>query len=158
MAEIAVAEFDDREVRAFLKNLKGRLKDIKDGSRKYMGLLSAIVYGDIMDHFKKQEGPNGSWPAWSALYREHATRAGKVESQNMLKWSGHLRQNFKPTDYRITNQGPLWYNNATTKSGFPYAFHHDEGAKKKRPFMWLSDTAMEKVEEQTLAFMLDEGI
>jgi len=54
----------------------------------------------------------------------------------------------------------LWFNDAKTKSGAPYAAIHDKGLGKqaKRDFMWLSNDAMEKISEQTLQFMLDEGL
>jgi hypothetical protein len=55
----------------------------------------------------------------------------------------------------------LWFNDARTKDGYPYAAGHDKGTaagKKQRDFMWLSDKAMDKISQQTLQFMIDEGI
>lgn len=162
MADV-YAEFDDKQVREFIKRLRKKLEGVKDGDKKYMGLLSAIVFADVMDHFKKQQGPDGNWKPWSKIYKEHAEKEGKIESANMLKWTGYLRNNFKPTDWRIEKEGPLWFNNAVTKSGFPYAFAHDNDKEPRtrlprRSFMWLSDQALDKIEVQTLAFMLEEGV
>jgi hypothetical protein len=78
----------------------------------------------------------------------------------ILQDTGKLKQNFKPNHYRSSSKGLYWYNDAVTKSGFPYAYAHDEGGDQlpKRDFMWLSDDALEEVGNQTLQFLLDEGI
>ena len=49
----AEIEFENEEIKDFLNNLSSRLKNIKDGERKYVGILSALVYRDIVDHFEK---------------------------------------------------------------------------------------------------------
>jgi len=159
MAEVMVADFQDAEVRNFLKNIDRKLSDIKDGKRKYSGLLSSIVFADVTDHFAEQKGSAGPWKKWSNSYAEKMNEAGKGGNK-ILQDSGRLRQNFKPTNVKYSSKGYLWFNDAVVKSGFPYASAHDKGDKSlpQREFMWLSDKAMDKVSEQTLQFMLDEGI
>lgn len=156
----AEIEFDDKEVRAFLSNLKGNLKNIKDGERKYIGLLSSIIYRDIMNHFATEQGSDGPWEHWSFWYSLQMERMGK-SGNKILQDTGRLRQNFKPMgNVRTTSEGILWFNDAVTKSGFPYAFAHNEGGDQlpKRDFMWLSNKAQEDISLQTLQFMIDEGI
>lgn len=153
------AVFDSKEVRDFLKGMGDRLKDVKDGRKKFVGLLSAIVYGDVMDHFEKEKGPEGKWKAWSDIYRKHMATIGRGENK-MLQFNGRLRQNFKPTDVTTSNKGITWFNDAVTKGGYPFAWGHNAGDRKlpQREFMWLSDKALEEISEQTLQFMIDEGV
>lgn len=161
MAEQRVeAIFDDKEVVAFFKSLKSNLKRIDNGEKKFVGMLSAIVLSDVMDHFNKEEGSAGPWEQWSPSYQQHMQKIGRAGNK-ILQFSGKLRQNFKPsTDYRNTSDGILWFNDAQTKGGFPYAAAHEEGGDQlpKRDFMWLSPDGAEKISKQTLQFMLDEGI
>ncbi len=153
------AVFDDKEVKEFFKNLSDRLSDVKGGHRRFVGLLSAIVFKDILQHFKSEEGEDGPWKQWSDLYRAQLEKAGRGGNK-ILQYSGKLRQSFKPSNVKATSESLSWYNNAQTKSGFPYAAAHNEGGGilPKRDFMWLSDTAAEDMSKQTLAFILDEGV
>lgn len=155
----AEIEFDDKEVKSFLSTLKVRLNKIKDGNKKYSTLMSAIVYRDVIDHFENEMGSQGKWEHWSFWHTLQMERLGKGGNK-ILQDSGKLRQSFTPQSYRSISDGILWFNNANTKGGFPYAFAHNEGGEKlpKRDFMWASDEAMEKVSVQTLQFILDEGI
>src|SRR3990167_5084069 len=153
------AVFEDKEIREFLSNMDKRLKHIKDGKKEYVGLISANVYADVMDHFEKESGEDGAWKAWSNIYDQHMKRIGRGGNKK-LQFNGRLRQNFKPTNIRQSSKGINWYNNAKTKSGYAYAWGHDEGDGKlpQRQFMWLSDKALDKISEQTLQFMLEKGI
>lgn len=156
---IAVAEFEDKEVRAFLKNLYKKLSEIKDGKKKYVGLLSAIVFKDINLHFQQEMGSEGRWKDWSPTYQEHMESIGRSGNQ-ILQFSGKLRQGFKPEKVKTSKNAIMWFNDEKTKDGFPYAYAHDTGGPQlpKRDFMWLSDQAMNEISEQTLQFMIDEGI
>lgn len=183
MADFAVAEFDNAEVRDFLKDMDSRLKKIEGGAKEFIGVLSAIVYRDVNSHFEKEQGSGGPWAKWAKSYQDSI--AGKVffrtignrvvqfNTANMenppppprapgkkLQDDGTLKNSFKPTNARKTSGGILWFNNAATKSGFPYAYAHDEGGPKlpKRDFMWLSDQAQENIAKQTLQFMIEKGV
>lgn len=153
------AEFENKEVNAFLKNLDKNLIKVKDGHKKYVGLLSAIVYKDVISHFEKEEGSRGPWAKWSTFYKDIMEEQGKGGNK-ILQDSGKLRQNFKPQNYKKVTGGFLWFNDAKTKSNFPYAAAHDNGGPKlpKRDFMWLSEKAMDDISVQTLQFMIDEGV
>lgn len=151
--------FEDAEIKKFFSDFNNRLKEVKGGKKKFAAMLSSIVYGDIMDHFKKEEGPQGKWPAWSKIYRDHMEKTGKG-GNNLLQFSGRLRQNFLPTSVRSKSDGIEWFNNAKTKKGFPYAYAHDVGGPvlPRRNFMWASENAIERMSKNILGFMLDEGV
>ena len=79
-----------------------------------------------------------------------------------------MRNSFRPTSYKNVEQGLLFFN------PMPYSRVHDEGGdttwevkpQRKAPFtvnvevperkfMWLSDIAIQRIEEFTLGFILD---
>lgn len=153
-----ISSFDSAIVNDFFKNIKTKLSQVKNGQKKYLGLLSAIVFKDVIEHFSKQEGSDGSWKTWSPTYKAAMERRGKGGNKILVD-TGRLRNTFKPTNMKNSEGGFLWYNNAQV-NGFPYAAAHDEGDGKlpKRDFMWLSNNAMDDISEQTLQFMLEEGI
>ncbi len=152
--EIAV---NDEDAQKFLKKKIEKVKKIKGSDSKYVKVLSAVVFQDIMDHFKKEEGSEGPWKAWSDVYAKHMAQIGKGGNQ-ILQDTGRLRGSFQPTDTKSSAQGILWFNPAKTSKGFPYAAAHQEGGSKlpQRDFMWLSDLAKENIAEQTLKFLEDE--
>lgn len=155
----AEVEFDDKNIREFLLGIDTKLKNIKEGKREYLGLLSAIVFRDIISHFQQEEGSEGKWKHWSDSYKEYLEMKGRSGNQ-ILQYTGRLRNSFKPTNVRSSSQGISWFNDAKTKSGFPYAYAHNEGGEKlpKRDFMWASDKAQDSMAEQTLQFMIEKGI
>lgn len=152
------AVFEDDKAREFLKTVGLRLKNVRHANKAFVGLISTIVFKDVMNHFDKEEGPKGPWEAWSDSYQKQLNSMGRGGNK-ILQFTGRLRQNFKPTNVRGTPTGILWYNDAVTKSGFPYAAAHDEGGGKlpSRPFMWLSDDALKDIASQTLNYLVDEG-
>ena len=159
MAKSVEATFDDKELKDFFANLRIRLLRVKGAETRYMGLLSALVYQDVQDHFKREEGSGGPWAAWSLSYRKRMQKIGR-SGNKILQWSGKLRQNFKPSDWRRSGESFIWFNDAKTKSGFPYAWLHEEGGPNhpQRDFMWLSSSAVEKIADQTLNFILEEQV
>lgn len=158
-SEVTLAQFDNAEVRTFLKGVAKNYTDVQKQGKKYVGLLSAIVFKDVISHFEKEQGSKGKWKAWSPTYEKHMQEINR-QGNKILQFSGKLRQNFKPTDYKTSSKGISWFNDAKTKSGFPYAAAHDNGGGRlpQRDFMWLSDKGLEQISVQTLQFMLEEGI
>lgn len=156
MAEI---EFQDATLGKFMRGLSANLKKVENGERKFLALLSAIVFRDVIDHFDKEQGEDQKWAKWSDSYRKHMEEIGRAGNK-ILQFNGQLRQNFKPTNVKKSSQGITWFNNAKTKSGFPYAYAHNEGGDvlPKRDFMWASDRAVEDMSQVTLGFILEEGL
>lgn len=141
----------------FLKTVDKRVKDIEKKDRALADAISIFVFQDVVDHFKKEEGPDAAWKVWSDTYAEHMARIGR-SGNKILQFNGRLRNTFKRTNYRKTSEGLEWFNNAKTASGYPYAAGHDEGDGKlpQRKFMWLSNQSLEKIGEVTLRFTLGE--
>lgn len=152
------ATFDNKEVRDFLTSVARNYKAISEKKSKFTALLSVIVFQDIMDHFKSEQGPRGAWVEWSRIYIAHLEREGRSGNKK-LQYSGRMRNTFTPQKVRTSSQGILWFNNAVTRGGFPYARAHEEGEGRipARPFMWLSESAINKISEQALQFLVEEG-
>lgn len=160
MANISVdAEFNDSEVRSFLNNVLKKSKNISQFKNEYVGLLSSIIYKDIISHFEDESGSQGPWKSWSKSYRDSMEKRGRGGNK-ILQDNGTLRNAFTPQKFRKTSEGILWFNNAKTKSGFPYAAAHNSGGKRlpKRDFMWTSKGALEEISAQTLQYMIEKGV
>ena len=151
----AEAKFKDKRVRAFLKKVDNKASLVKKKKKQYALTLSPIVFRDIIDHFQKEMGPRKRWEPWTTAYRNHLAKIGK-SGNKILQDLGRLRNSFIPTNFRNTAKGLVWFNPAKTRTGFPYAAHHDENARKTRPFMWLSKKAVTNMANQTLKFLVDE--
>jgi len=148
MAFDTSVEFSDKEIADFLRDLEENVKLVSAHRKpKLLAMFSTIVFKDVQQHFIDQSGEDGSWPPWSKNYRPNKGQ--------LLRQTGRLRNTFKPSSYRRTGDGVLWYNNATTKQGFPYAYAHDNGESPRtqlprRSFMWLSRGAFELIAQATL--------
>lgn len=147
-------EFDNEEVEKAIRNLLAKTEAISKQDKEIVGILSKIVFSDVMDHFSKSEGSTGPWPKWSASYTKFMNRIGRGGNKILIN-NGRLRLNFQPMNVRKTADGLMWFNNAKTASGFPYAAAHDEGGPKlpQRQFMWLSNQAIESIEDQILRYV-----
>lgn len=170
-------EFDDKQIREFLEYMGQELKGATYAnlSKKITSVMSAAVFSDVIDHFKNESGPGGAWKAWSKSYLDAISglwiyrtvrdpqggaRVVRMSTHNMkkppppprkpglkLQVSGKLRNNFLPKNVRSYQGSFQWYNNAQTKSGYPYAWGHNYGDGKlpQREFMWLSSQGLDKV-------------
>lgn len=155
----AEATFDNKAVQDFINNLNRRTVFMKEGNKKYVSLISATVFQDVMDHFSKEEGSDGPWQMWTIGYARQMNMKGK-SGNKVLQDSGRLRNAFAPTKWKNDQGAIYWYNNAKTKTGFPYAAAHDEGGPQlpQRDFMWLSSRALENIAERTLQFIMEENV
>lgn len=142
----------DKKVQKLLKDLIKNQKDITDRNRAFIGIMSAVILKDILDHFEKQLGPSGSWKPWSNKYRKRMIALGKGGNK-ILQDTGRMRQGWQPTNIRTTKAGILWYN-PVKYSGF-----HDSGTRDipQRQFTWLSSRAIREIESQVAEFMLREN-
>ncbi len=156
MALAADIAFNSKEWQDILKDLRGKWNDL-EARKTFGGIISTAVYQDIMEHFQKEEGPDAAWKQWSDGYLMALRRIGRAGNMK-LQFSGKLRQSFMPQNYRSTAIGIVFYNNAKTKTGFPYAAAHDEGGPKlpQREFMWLSDKGMNNIVDRTLKWLLEK--
>lgn len=141
---------DDKQVQKLLKGLIKNVGQISERGKNYVGLLSSIVLGDIVEHFAKEEGPTGKWRPWSARYQRYMMSIGKGGNL-ILSDTGKLRQGWQPARYRVSKEGVLWYNPVE------YGARHDQGIfpYPQRKFTWLSSKAVNEIERQTVKFIED---
>ena len=141
---------DDKDVRKLIDGLIKNVGQISEKGRRYVGLLSSIVFRDIIQHFERQEGPNGKWVPLSPRYQKYMLSIGKGNNL-ILSDTGRLRQGWQPARYRLAKDGILWFNPVA------YAAQHDEGIfpYPQRKFTWLSTGAIKDIESQTVQFVED---
>lgn len=141
---------EDKGVRNLIDGLIKNVGVISNRGKAYVGLLSSIVLGDVVDHFAKEQGPNGRWKPWSNRYRKYMTSIGKGGNL-ILSDTGKLRQGWQPARYRLAKDGILWFNPVE------YAAQHDQGIfpYPKRKFTWISIKAKNEIERQTALFIED---
>lgn len=148
------AVFKSKEALRLFDDITSKTKDIEEKRRGIIGLFSAIVYRDIIDHFEKQEGPSGPWQQWSKIYRDLMAARGRSQNK-ILQDTGRLRQSFRPTNFRTNPAAITWFNPARTSKGYPYAAAHDLGLDgyPQREFMWLSPKALKDIESTVLEYI-----
>jgi len=147
----AKIEFTDR---SFTKLINKVQKKIKLDKKQVKALFSAIVIKDVLNHFEKEESPSGKWRVWSDTYKDQLSRRSRPP-ENILADTGKLRNGLKPGNVQKKGNNFVWFNNAKTKSGFPYASAHDVGGRKlpQREFMWLSKKALENFGKSMIRFL-----
>jgi phage gpG-like protein len=157
MAESAEIDLNMDAWKDVIKNLRTHWDDMKS-RKEFQGIVSAAFFKDYIEHFKKEEGPDGPWKEWSKTYADHMQKTGNG-GKNILQFNGRLRQSAivgsGDISSRVQADGLLFYNPAQTNSGFPYAQAHNEGGPKlpKRQFMWLSPNAMSSILTQTVKWL-----
>lgn len=164
------AEIDDREIRAFLKRIGNRIN-----TKALSRISTNFVFRDVMDHFKNEQGPDGAWKKWSDSYiaqlngevfffrRNGRLMVGSPGKKSRhaggkkLQDTGRLRQSFTTANYRVNQNQIIWFNQAKTKNGFPYAYAHDTGGPKlpQRRFMWLSKSAFNELTNSYLKYIME---
>lgn len=140
----------DRQVRKYLNTVTDRFGNIDKKSRQYVGILSAIVLRDVIDHFEEEKDPKRRWQDWSKNYRKRMVKIGKGGNM-ILQDTGRLKGGWQPTNYRTSRDGILWFNPVH------YANTHDQGDRNRniprREFSWISDTAVRQMETQTIKYL-----
>lgn len=136
-------KFEDKQWQKFLKKLNIKWKDIEN-RKAFAVLASGIAFGDIIEHFEKETGPDGSWRKWSTIYEKHLKRIGRLGNKK-LQFSGRLYKSITPEEgkFRTNSLGVLLYSNVK------YAATHDYGDSSrnipKRQFMYISRAGMDRL-------------
>ena len=132
---MAEAVLKDEELKEFLNNLSGKLKDVS----AYLKLAYATFgFRDIIQHFANEESPEGKWTPWSKTYKDFMTSIGKGGNK-LLQDTGMMRQSISETSVKkIDSYSVSVFSNKV------YSRAHDEGYKNipQRQFMWFSDEGM----------------
>ncbi|HDY90406.1 MAG TPA: hypothetical protein ENH82_20085 [bacterium] len=153
-------KFDNKIFKKYIKEVAQRTKR---GSDILKAAAATFGFKDIIDHFKKESGPEGKWKERSTFTQEfylaiqkgatdppEGTARGAYRTTNkILQLTGNLRKSFLPTNIKkVNNQSVLMFTKV------PYAGGHEFGNKKtnlpERSFMWLSASAMEKMNRMIL--------
>lgn len=148
----------------FLRAQRGA---IRNGAKVLKAAFNTAGFSDIIDHFKKQEGPEGKWkPRASSTQLRYALissgqwrpprgmRRGSFSPSNkILQLTGNLRKSLLPSNVKRVNASSiLFYANAK------YSGAHDrgEGNLPERSFMWLSDRGEERMRKAILELIAVE--
>jgi len=162
MSDAVTIVFQDKALKKTIEKLEENVNDAKGVDKKFYVFASAIVFREIMNHFKEEQGSKGPWQERSNnppnYYKDTIEGEGFTK---ILQVSGNLRKSIMPirrnSQVRKVKDGLMWYTNAKTVSGFPYAAAHDEGWGKlpKRDFMWLSNKGLDRIAGMTLKKLED---
>ena len=149
-----VAEFQDKQINDLLDSYIKKIDSVHSIGREIIDIITIVVYADVIDHFRQQRGEKGRWKGWSKGYQKRMASLGKGTNK-ILQDTGHLRMSFTPRNWRKESDAIVWYHPAQTKSGFSYAYAHNEGGQKlpKRDFMWLSPKAITNIETQVIRML-----
>lgn len=121
------------ESAGILKRIAG-LGDKARWKRILRSVVAIFGHKDVIDHFEKEQGPDGKWPPLNEAYAKWKKRHGKTKK---LVLSGNLRQSFLPSNIRDGGELAVAYFNPVEYGG-----KHDRGeGVPERKFMWLSDNA-----------------
>ena len=118
-----------------------------------MARLSILGFQDVMSHFSKQEGATKSgdqptaWKALSPITIERRRQGSKSGSNKILQDTGVLRNSILP--------GTRGSRKAVVSTNIIYAGTHQYGRGNipRRPYMWLSRIAIDKMLAQTLSWV-----
>lgn len=151
MAGKAVLEFEDREWKAFIVKLGAGSKRLQEFAAE---AYKVAGYRDIIEHFRKEEGPKGLWPERADATQIAYAKKGWAGNK-LLQATGNLRQSVLPTNVEnVGRDAILVYANA------PYGRVHDEGSPGRglpqREFMWISGPGMEKMAMIVLELLAGE--
>lgn len=162
-----VAQLDMSEWRKFLQEVQSKGRGVTKILRMVFNLFG---FKDINEHFREESGPEGAWAkrkaSTQAMYEAIASgrrnppkgmaRASFNPTNKILQLTGFLRQSILPTNIRnVTQNSIMIFSNAA------YSRAHDEGGRDrglaKRPFMWLSDSTLDKMAQSAAQFWLKSG-
>lgn len=154
---------DTKEWDQFFAGVTGKLKDV---AGLLMSAASLFAFKDIIEHFSREEGPDGAWPKRSSATQQayakiaagiwqppKGMRAGSFNPSNkLLQLTGNLRQSINPTNMSRRGQDSI-----NIFANAPYAGRHDEGGGgiPARPFMWLSDEVQDKMLDAILTMAME---
>ncbi len=143
MSETKVT-LDVSEWAAFIANTTDKMKRL---AVSMYSIITTYAYQDIIDHFRKETGPEGDWADRQEPYKSYIEGKGYTK---ILQVTGNLRQS-------ISFSRPDSSSIAVIANA-PYSGSLDEGNKgmPARPFMWLTDRAQDKMMNAIMGF-IEEG-
>lgn len=162
-----VVKLDTREWDKFLSGL---VKNVGDATATLLTLSKIHGFADIIDHFAREEGPDGRWKKRASSTQQRYARIMRGElrpptgiarnafnpSNKLLQLTGNLRQSLIPSRGGARKREK---NTVELFTPVVYAGVHQYGYKNipARPFMWLSEQAGEKIIRDLIASILEKS-
>ena len=144
MALDVVIEFKDKRIKKALDSAVKAQKNL----RPFFRNARVIMLKDILEHFRKEEGPKGKWkPLKSSTANKIVTKSGKRRGFKHILQVDGTRGGLLST---INANARFDNNSASIAAVKPYAAIHQFGGKAgrknsvripARPYMWLSNKA-----------------
>lgn len=166
--------------------LKKRLQKMRDNlsnSSPTMQKVSVLMYKDVMNHFKDESGPKGSWPKLSSATEENRRKGKGSGSAKKLQDTGMLRNSIKAENTKneakvgtnliyapIHNYGgTIPARRVEPKDKQALRFYiggqayfskgHDIPATKipQRKFLWISKSIQDQIKSIIGKFVIGDG-
>jgi len=130
MSTVKVTIKGDKEVLQSLRKMGSRVSN----TGALMARVSVLGFQDVMDHFRNKDGSEGPWKPLKSSTIKRRRKNSSVPLQD----TGRLRTSILPS---------ATINEAKVSTNLSYAQFHNFGTQRipKREFMWLSDTATQRV-------------
>lgn len=161
-------ELDTKDWDRFLSAISSKMNMATD---KLLALSKVYGFQDIIKHFAEEQGPDSPWKKRAESTQERYRRIGAGElsppkgtpraaynpTNKLLQLTGTLRQSVSPASGRGQKRGRGVVELFTNVE---YASIHEmgEGHIPARPFMWMSDDAIEKVADGLILWTIEEGM
>lgn len=149
---IIEADLDDKEFRLAIKKLKKKIGEVKSVENAFGRMAATWYYKDYVEHFNKEQGPDGKWQKWSPAYRKYMRKIGRGDNK-ILQNTRKMFNSFNAKKWRKRFGSIEFYNDS------PYGAKHNYGQKgmPERRFMWISEWAMKNIIDGTLKLVTEEG-
>ena len=125
------------EAEAAKASMKAMLERVHNPSNA-MDRVGAMGWRDVMDHFKRKEGPDGPWEPFS---KNTTRKRGKMASAQLLQDTGTLRSSIK---WRNEGNQVVLYT-ACNYADYHEHQHKDYGRPPQRRFLWVSDITLKNI-------------
>lgn len=122
-----------------------------------MDVIAQKGYTKVIEHFAKEEGPNGKWGKWRKtlpngsvrIYNERPTKRGGTK---LLQDTGRLRESIVARGYKKSAE---IFAEPSNYAGTNYSSWLDKGTKKMiaRKFMWLRSEDRAQYSEDILKYI-----
>jgi phage gpG-like protein len=169
MDERVKITFNDAQIKKLLDKLLGK---IQFPAKILKPIADIYAFKDIVDHFNKEEAPEGKWQPRSDFTQQYylaiqkglvnvpegiAGRSSYSPSNKILQLTGTLRNSFVQGSSTINDNSSV-----IIRSDVDYSGIHDRGGIKdghkipQRKFMWLSDKAKKSIARAVLDELLKD--
>jgi|3_EtaG_2_1085321.scaffolds.fasta_scaffold38935_3 phage virion morphogenesis protein len=137
------------KIERFNKRLR-KMRENATNKNPLTGKVAIVMHKDVMDHFKRETGPDIRWQA----LRLSTVKRRRKGSQEILQDTGRLRASIMLKNTKTT---------ASVFTNLKYAKIHNEGGRTphgvkipQRKFLWISKDAMKLIGKMVGKFHIGE--